>query len=50
VIKKKKNVTVELKKAYNEKAGLTDKKKKDLMDLVNKNLIPRYHRPFYESL
>lgn len=50
VKKNKRNNNLELKHAYNEKPGLSDKKKADLMDLVNKNLIPRYHRPFYESL
>ncbi|KAH9639862.1 hypothetical protein HF086_015713 [Spodoptera exigua] len=43
-------INLDLQKAYLQKPGLAERKKADLMDLVNKNLIPRYHKPFYESL
>lgn len=43
-------MNTELKKVYTEKPGLPERKKSDLMALVNKNLIPRYYRQFYESL
>lgn len=49
-IKKKKDRNIELKKAYIQKPGLAERKKSDLMDLVRKNLIPRYHRPFFKAL
>ncbi|CAG4981571.1 unnamed protein product [Parnassius apollo] len=44
------SIHLDLQKAYLQKPGLAERKKADLMDLVNKNLIPRYHKPFYESL
>lgn len=55
VVKKKRNhdsqsVNLDLQKAYLQKPGLAERKKADLMDLVNKNLIPRYHKPFYKSM
>ncbi|CAG4974187.1 unnamed protein product [Parnassius apollo] len=55
VVKKNRNrnsqsIHLDLQKAYLQKPGLAERKKADLMDLVNKNLIPRYHKPFYESL
>lgn len=55
VVKKKRNhnsqsINLDLQKAYFQKPGLAERKRADLMDLVNKNLIPRYHKPFYESL
>ncbi|CAH2092428.1 unnamed protein product [Euphydryas editha] len=50
VVKKKRSNIVELKKAYIQKPGLAEKKKSDLMDLINKKMIPRYHRPFFEAL
>lgn len=50
VIKKRKEINVDVKKAYTAKPGISQKKKADLMELVNKNLIPRYYRSFYESL
>ncbi|KAL0833092.1 hypothetical protein ABMA28_001202 [Loxostege sticticalis] len=55
VIRRKKSynnesLNMDLKKAYLRKPGLAERKKADLMDLVNKNLIPRYHKAFYESL
>lgn len=52
VIKKKKEIdnNIEVKKAYTTKPGIAKRKKADLMELINKNHIPRYYRPFYESL
>jgi hypothetical protein len=54
VVKKKRNhnnqsINLDLQKAYIQKPGLADRKT-DLMDLVNKNLIPRYHKQLYELL
>lgn len=55
VVKKKRNynsqsINLDFQKAYLHKPGLAERKKADLMDLVNKNLILRYHKSFYESL
>ncbi|CAF4935247.1 unnamed protein product [Pieris macdunnoughi] len=50
VIKKKKDIDIEVKKPYTTKPGLAKRKKADLMELINKNHIPRYYRPFYKSL
>ena len=46
VVKKKRNhnsqsSNLDLQKAYLQKPGVAERKKTDLMDLVNKNLIPR---------
>lgn len=44
------NVSCELKKAFSNKPGITINKKKDLLDLVNGNYIPKYYSAFFESL
>ncbi|CAG5020883.1 unnamed protein product [Parnassius apollo] len=50
VIRKKKSVDVEVKKAYDVKPALNKKKKDGLLELIRKNAIPRYYAPFYNSL
>lgn len=50
VLKKQKDGITEMKRAYTVKPGISEKKKGDLMDLMQKKLIPRCHRPFYEAL
>lgn len=40
VIKRKKDIDVEVKRAYTNKPGLADRKKSDLIDLVNKKMTP----------
>ncbi|CAH1640746.1 unnamed protein product [Spodoptera littoralis] len=50
VLRKKRNNNIEIKNLYNNKPGLAERKKSDLMDLINKKLIPGVHRSFYESL
>lgn len=41
---------MELKQLYKSKVPLKDNKKEDLQYLMNKNLIPAFYKPFYESL
>lgn len=50
VLRKKRNNNIEIKNVYNNKPGIAERKKSDLMDLINKKLIPGVHRSFYESL
>ena len=47
---KKSYVDIDLKPCYSKKLELSDAKKKDLMELCKKNLIPRIYRNFYEQL
>lgn len=37
-------------KAYSQRLELSDRKKSDLRDLINKNLIPSYYADFYNSI
>ncbi|CAH2105198.1 unnamed protein product [Euphydryas editha] len=39
-----------LTKAFSQRLELSEHKKKDLRDLINKNLIPSYYRDFYASI
>lgn len=39
-----------LPKAYKKRNGIAEKKKKGLLELVEKNIIPNYYRSFYEGL
>jgi hypothetical protein len=41
---------VPLKPAFNQKPGISEAKKNDLMRLIDKNLIPRVYKTFYDSL
>lgn len=41
---------ISLHKAFLQRLELSDHKKKDLRDLVNKNLIPSYYADFYKSI
>lgn len=50
MIKRKKQVQIQLKAVFTQKPGISDNKKKDLMDLVNKDFIPKVYKPFFESL
>lgn len=53
VIKRKKrssNSDVILTPVFTEKPGISERKKKDLMDLVHHNLIPKFYQPYYDSL
>ncbi|XP_045454105.1 uncharacterized protein LOC123667070 [Melitaea cinxia] len=50
IIRKKKRIDVNVKKAYDCKPGISDRKKADLLDLLNKNLIPQFYARFYNSL
>lgn len=50
IIRKKKNPEIVIKKAYDSKPGISERKKADLLDLLNKNVIPKYYAPFYNSL
>lgn len=50
VIKKKRNFEIHIKKAYNQRPGLSKKKKDDLLGLLNKKAIPSFYAPFYNSL
>ena len=50
IIHEKKHVEVELKKAYEHKPGISEKKKADLLELLEKKLIPKYYEPFYNAL
>uniref|UniRef100_A0A6P7FZ14 Uncharacterized protein LOC114334216 n=1 Tax=Diabrotica virgifera virgifera TaxID=50390 RepID=A0A6P7FZ14_DIAVI len=50
VIKKKSDFTFRLKKAFDIKPGLAERKKQDLLSLLNSSHIPGYYRGFYESL
>ncbi|CAK1600151.1 unnamed protein product [Parnassius mnemosyne] len=48
----RKNQTAEIlvKKAYNAKLCISERKKEDLLHLINSNIIPKYYEPFYNSL
>ncbi|CAK1601215.1 unnamed protein product [Parnassius mnemosyne] len=37
-------------KAFSQRLELSERKKKDLRDLINKNLIPSYYADFYNSI
>lgn len=50
VIKQRSNFSFHLKKAFNRKPGLAERKKQDLLSLLNSNHVPGYYRAFYESL
>lgn len=50
VIRKKGDFNFRLTKAFNTKPGLADKKKHDLLSLLNSYHIPGYYRLFFESL
>lgn len=53
VINRKKpgdHLNIRLKPAFTVKPGLAERKKSDLMDLVNKNHIPKYYTNFYKNL
>ena len=51
ILKKlRKDDTIDLLPCYSKQIELPAAKKKDLMDLCNKNLIPRCYREFYEKL
>lgn len=41
---------VPIKSAYKKKPGITDKKKKGLLDLFKSKVIPSYYYSFYENL
>ncbi|CAG5041407.1 unnamed protein product [Parnassius apollo] len=49
VIKRRREIDVIVSKAYEDKPGISERKT-DLMELVEKNLIPRYYRSFFEAL
>ncbi|KAL0895191.1 hypothetical protein ABMA27_013634 [Loxostege sticticalis] len=44
------NVAIEIQKAYKQKFSVADKKKKGLLELVSKNIIPRFYSSFYTNL
>lgn len=50
VIKKKKTDVVSLHQAYDKKIKVSDSKKTDLMNLINKNFIPKVYKSFYENI
>lgn len=50
VIKKKRNFEIHIKKAYNQRPGLSKKKNDYLLGLLNKKAIPSFYAPFYNSL
>lgn len=47
---RKKRIDVNVKKAYDCKPGILDRKKADLLESLNKNLIPQFYAQFYNSL
>jgi hypothetical protein len=47
VIKKKPLDNIQLKKAFNRKPELAQKKKGDFLSLLNSNHIPGYYRSFF---
>jgi hypothetical protein len=47
VIKKKPLDNIQLKKAFNRKPELAEKKKGDFLSLLNSNHIPGYYRSFF---
>uniref|UniRef100_A0A6P7GAH1 Uncharacterized protein LOC114339788 n=1 Tax=Diabrotica virgifera virgifera TaxID=50390 RepID=A0A6P7GAH1_DIAVI len=44
------NNNVVLKQAYREKIPVCEKKKKGLLDLITKNIVPRFYKQFFENL
>ncbi|XP_053608586.1 uncharacterized protein LOC128675685 isoform X1 [Plodia interpunctella] len=50
IIKKKVDFNFPLKKAFDRKPGLAEKKKEDIFSLLNGNHIPEYYRSYFESL
>ena len=46
----KMNKDIKLQPCFKEKPGVPKKKKDDLMELCNKNLIPKQHKAFYQAL
>lgn len=47
---KTKTETPELPQVYNEKIGISERKKADLLDLIKPNHIPSFYKEFFESL
>lgn len=41
---------INLKNAYREKLQVCEKKKKRLLDLIKKNIVPRFYKSFFENL
>lgn len=51
IIKRKRvNRELQLKPAFTAKPGITERKKSDLMELVNKKHIPSFYKSFFENL
>lgn len=50
IIRKTKPCNVLLKPAFVEKPKISESKKNDLMGLIEKNLIPKVYKSFYDSL
>ncbi|CAH1183065.1 unnamed protein product [Ceutorhynchus assimilis] len=44
------NKNVIIKKAYCNPFQLSDNKKRDLLSLLNTNLIPAFYKPYFESI
>lgn len=50
LIKNKTIIEIDVKKAYHRKPGVTERKKADLLYLINKKSIPGFYAPFYNAL
>lgn len=50
VIIKRRNINPQWKQAFAQKPGISERKKSDLMELVNKKHIPSFYKPFFENL
>lgn len=50
VIKKNASKEIQLVQLFTVKPGISESKKSGLLELVNKNLIPKYYKSFYENL
>lgn len=50
VIRKKKMKDITLTRAFHTKPTIADKKKQDLLELVEKHHIPHFYKPFYQQL
>ncbi|KAL4152823.1 hypothetical protein QTP88_000656 [Uroleucon formosanum] len=50
IIIRKVKILCPLKPAFNQKPGISEAKKNDLMRLIDKNLIPIVYKTFYDSL
>lgn len=44
------NFQLTLKKVYNEKINISENKKKDIFDLLEKGLLPSYYKEYYKQL